>query len=118
MTSFIVRRALQAIPLLFLISVLVFALIHAAPGGPLEMYLANPNVDEFMEVISARGKELDLAEVQVDPQSSCAGKPLAESFGLKQKSHPFRSPRRGARPAPCSSRPSPCRTRAMRPGME
>jgi peptide/nickel transport system permease protein len=41
---YIARRALQAIPLLFLISILVFTLIHAAPGGPLEMYLANPNV--------------------------------------------------------------------------
>ncbi len=44
MKRFIVRRVLQAVPLLFLISILVFALIHAAPGGPLEMFLANPNV--------------------------------------------------------------------------
>jgi peptide/nickel transport system permease protein len=41
---YIARRSLQAIPLLLLISILVFTLIHAAPGGPLEMYLANPNV--------------------------------------------------------------------------
>jgi peptide/nickel transport system permease protein len=38
------RRLAQAIPLLLIISVLVFALIHAAPGGPLAMYLENPNV--------------------------------------------------------------------------
>src|SRR5215210_7529489 len=38
------RRLLQAIPLLLLISALVFALIHAAPGGPLSLYLSNPNV--------------------------------------------------------------------------
>lgn len=44
MLRYIARRTLQAIPLLFLISILVFTLIHAAPGGPLEMYLANPNV--------------------------------------------------------------------------
>lgn len=44
MLHYVVRRSLQAVPLLFLISVLVFALIHAAPGGPLDMYLANPNV--------------------------------------------------------------------------
>ena len=44
MLRYITRRSLQAIPLLFLISILVFTLIHAAPGGPLEMYLANPNV--------------------------------------------------------------------------
>lgn len=38
------RRLLQAIPLLLIVSVLVFALIHAAPGGPLTLYLSNPNV--------------------------------------------------------------------------
>jgi peptide/nickel transport system permease protein len=41
---FLVRRCLQAVPLLLIVSVLVFALIHAAPGGPLAIYLANPNV--------------------------------------------------------------------------
>jgi len=38
------RRALQAIPLLFVVSVLVFLLIHAVPGGPFAIYLSNPNV--------------------------------------------------------------------------
>jgi peptide/nickel transport system permease protein len=41
---FVIRRLSQAIPLLLIISILIFALIHAAPGGPLEMFLANPNV--------------------------------------------------------------------------
>ena len=44
MRAYIARRLLHSIPLLLLISVLVFALIHAVPGGPLEMFLANPNV--------------------------------------------------------------------------
>ena len=44
MGRFLVRRCLQAAPLLLLISVLVFLLIHAAPGGPLTIYLSNPNV--------------------------------------------------------------------------
>ncbi len=44
MVRFLARRCLQALPLLLLISTLVFALIHAAPGGPLAIYLANPNV--------------------------------------------------------------------------
>jgi peptide/nickel transport system permease protein len=35
---------LQAVPLLLIISALVFLLIHAAPGGPLAIYLSNPNV--------------------------------------------------------------------------
>src|SRR5215207_11497832 len=41
---FAVRRLAQAVPLLVIVSVLVFALIHAAPGGPLSLYLDNPNV--------------------------------------------------------------------------
>jgi peptide/nickel transport system permease protein len=41
---FLVRRIAQSVPLLLVISVLVFSLIHAAPGGPLSTYLENPNV--------------------------------------------------------------------------
>lgn len=44
MIRFIIRRVAQSIPLLLVISLLVFALIHAAPGGPLSTYLENPNV--------------------------------------------------------------------------
>ena len=42
--NFLVRRLAQTIPLLLVVSLLVFALIHAAPGGPLSLYLDNPNV--------------------------------------------------------------------------
>jgi peptide/nickel transport system permease protein len=44
MLRFLGKRSLQAIPLLFVISAGVFLLIHAAPGGPLAIYLSNPNV--------------------------------------------------------------------------
>ena len=44
MIRFVVRRVAQSVPLLLVISVLTFALIHAAPGGPLSTYLENPNV--------------------------------------------------------------------------
>lgn len=44
MIRFIIRRVAQSVPLLLVISLLVFALIHAAPGGPLSTYLENPNV--------------------------------------------------------------------------
>ena len=44
MLSFTSRRAVQVVPLLLIVSLLVFALIHAAPGGPLSLYLDNPNV--------------------------------------------------------------------------
>jgi len=38
------HRLIIAVPLLALISLVVFGLIHLAPGGPVEMYLSNPNV--------------------------------------------------------------------------
>jgi peptide/nickel transport system permease protein len=41
---FLFRRIAQAVPLLLVVSLLIFALIHAAPGGPLALYLDNPNV--------------------------------------------------------------------------
>jgi peptide/nickel transport system permease protein len=44
MVPFLFRRLVQAVPLLLVISLLVFLLIHAAPGGPLAVYLSNPNV--------------------------------------------------------------------------
>jgi len=44
MTTYIGARILRSVPLLLGISVIVFALIHAAPGGPLTVYLSNPNV--------------------------------------------------------------------------
>ncbi|HLG64909.1 MAG TPA: ABC transporter permease [Ktedonosporobacter sp.] len=44
MGQYIMRRLLQAIPLLFLISVLMFTLIHLLPGGPEAIY-DNPELD-------------------------------------------------------------------------
>ena len=39
MTRYVIRRLLQAIPLLIAISILVFALIELAPGDPSQMYV-------------------------------------------------------------------------------
>ncbi|HTK06410.1 MAG TPA: ABC transporter permease [Ktedonobacteraceae bacterium] len=44
MGRYIIRRALQAIPLLVLLSIFMFLLIHLLPGGP-EAVLDNPNLD-------------------------------------------------------------------------
>ncbi len=44
MGRYLIRRLLQAIPLLFLVSVFMFALIHAIPGGP-EAVIFNPHLD-------------------------------------------------------------------------
>jgi peptide/nickel transport system permease protein len=40
----VLRRLAHAIPLLLLVSVAVFSLIHAAPGGPTAVFLSNPGV--------------------------------------------------------------------------
>ncbi len=44
MTAYIIRRLLQAIPVLFVVSVLVFALIQVAPNNPLAIYQNNPDI--------------------------------------------------------------------------
>ena len=44
MTGFIIRRTLQAIPILLGASTLIFILMHAAPGDPTSMYL-RPDID-------------------------------------------------------------------------
>ncbi len=44
MAAYVAGRLLRAVPLLFGLSTLIFTLVHAAPGGPLTVYLANPNV--------------------------------------------------------------------------
>ncbi len=44
MRNYAIRRLLQAIPLLLLLSAILFALVRAAPGGPLAQALRNPNV--------------------------------------------------------------------------
>jgi len=40
----VVRRTLQAIPLLILISMILFIILNKAPGGPLAPYLQNPHI--------------------------------------------------------------------------
>lgn len=44
MGGYLVRRLLQAVPLLLLISVTIFMLLHLVPGGPMAAYENNPNI--------------------------------------------------------------------------
>ncbi len=44
MTRYVLRRLLQAIPLIIFISMIVFALIQLVPGGPMGVYGRNPNL--------------------------------------------------------------------------
>lgn len=44
MIGFIFRRLLQAVPLVIGVSLIAFALMHLAPGGPLAVYTLNPTI--------------------------------------------------------------------------
>ncbi|TAM85560.1 ABC transporter permease [bacterium] len=44
MFNYVLRRSGQAIPLLLLISIIIFLILHEAPGGPLTPYLQNPHI--------------------------------------------------------------------------
>ncbi len=46
LASYVIRRTLQAIPLLLLISVILYWILSNAPGGPLAPYLQNPHITQ------------------------------------------------------------------------
>ena len=50
MTEFLIRRILQSVIVLFLISIVTFGLIHAAPGGPTQIFLSPGLSPEAAEV--------------------------------------------------------------------
>ncbi len=55
MTTYAIRRILQTIPILFIISILLFFLVRTAPGGPLTAARRNPNITkEQIEVIEEK----------------------------------------------------------------
>jgi peptide/nickel transport system permease protein len=58
MAKYALRRVFQAIPILFILSILLFAMVRAAPGGPLSTAYRNPNVTR--EQIEILKKQLGL----------------------------------------------------------
>ena len=44
MFTYVIRRTLQAIPLLLAISVILYGILYNMPGGPLAPYLQNPHI--------------------------------------------------------------------------
>lgn len=58
MIGYILKRTLQAIPILLGASTIIFFLMHAAPGDPTTIYLGNPNIDPA--VIEQMRKNLGL----------------------------------------------------------
>ena len=58
MFNYALRRVLQSIPIIFILSILLFALVRSAPGGPLSTAYRNPNVTR--EQIEILKKQLGL----------------------------------------------------------
>lgn len=58
MATYALRRVLQTIPILFIISILLFLMVRAAPGGPLTAARRNPNSSK--EQIEAIEEKLGL----------------------------------------------------------
>ena len=56
------RRAAQAVPLLLIVSVVGFTLLHLVPGGPLDVYLGSPNVrpEDILRLRKAYGLDQPL----------------------------------------------------------
>ncbi|MBY0087010.1 ABC transporter permease [Brevibacillus sp. M2.1A] len=58
MAEYLVRRVLQAVLVLFLITVVSFGLMHAAPGGPLKVMLS-PGMSPESQLIQMKNMGLD-----------------------------------------------------------
>ena len=57
MTKFVIRRVFQAIPVLLGITVVVYAILLSAPGGPTAKFAQNPRITEAqrLEIVKAWG---------------------------------------------------------------
>ncbi|MFS0556766.1 ABC transporter permease [Brevibacillus sp. 179-C9.3 HS] len=58
MAEYLVRRVLQSILVLFLITVVSFGLMHAAPGGPLKVMLS-PGLSQEAQLVQMKNLGLD-----------------------------------------------------------
>ncbi|MFI5420422.1 MAG: ABC transporter permease, partial [Nitrososphaerales archaeon] len=59
LASYLLRRAIIAFLLIFLVASLNFVIIHLTPGGPQSIFLTNPH-------LSAHGREIILQEFGLD----------------------------------------------------
>ena len=57
MTTYIARRLLQTLGLLFLLSILLFTLVNLAPGGPLSAYGGRRIRPERVELLKRRRQQ-------------------------------------------------------------
>jgi len=87
MRNYALRRILQTIPILLIISVLLFFMVRAAPGGPLTAARRNPNITE--EQIQKLEEKLGLNRPLPVQYADWVGKMLRGDMGQSIK---FRRP--------------------------
>jgi peptide/nickel transport system permease protein len=85
MTTYAIRRILQTIPILFIISILLFFLVRSAPGGPLTSARRNPNVTK--EQIEAIEEKLGLNDPLPVQYGRWIGDMLKGNLGQSIKFH-------------------------------
>jgi peptide/nickel transport system permease protein len=85
MSTYILRRTIQAIPLLFILSVLLFFLVRAAPGGPLAQAARNPNISK--EQLQRLREQMGLDRPLPVQYLNWMGGVLAGDLGESIKSH-------------------------------
>ena len=54
MLKFILHRALATVPVLFLLSLIVFSLIHLIPGDPVQIMLGEENDPRALQALRRR----------------------------------------------------------------
>lgn len=65
MWNYIVKRVLQAIPTLLVISFLIFSLLYVTPGDPVYIMLGSGDTQSFTE------EEYEAARHELDSTSLC-----------------------------------------------
>jgi peptide/nickel transport system permease protein len=85
MSQYLIRRLWQTLPVLFIISVLQFGLINAAPGGPLKVYALDLNIKD--EDVQRLEHELGLDQPLPIQYLTWMGNMLRGNFGRSYFTH-------------------------------
>ncbi len=82
MRLYVIRRVLQALPILFVISMIVFVLIQLTPGGPMAAFEENPNLTP--EDLARLEEQLGLNQPIYIKYVQWLGKILQGDWGFSQ----------------------------------
>jgi peptide/nickel transport system permease protein len=85
MVNYAIRRVLQTIPIIFILSVLLFFMVRSAPGGPLTAARRNPNITE--EQLQKLEHKLGLDQPLTVQYAKWMGDMLRGSMGESIKFH-------------------------------